>query len=309
MADLLRVSTNQLAVERATARGQPAQGTTEPITANTEEPLLVGSLFWTLNEGDQWVLGPESAFIFKDCWRKALAREAYMREEPSSRAQMWKEAIKTIGRRWISGAPFLFDLYVAERDGAELAISSDEIGGNLYSVTLNHGALICRKTVYFGSQKDVMLRVWSPASELSRGDDLRSWMDRLKKVVYGPGWIFQRFEARHKGNQLDIILQIDGDAFIQNLRPGEKLRTDPRHAYAWDETISYRLVKFGNIGDRLLRGSVPFQVEFEGPGRVWLSNMSFGDGYLGEIFTPSHWVFRVQRAIRNLFRVLNPFNW
>ena len=94
-----------------------------------------------------------------------------------------------------------------------------------------------------------------------------------------------------------------------DLKPGETLRTDPRHAYAWDETVSQRLVKFGSIVDRLLRGSIPFQVEFEGPGRVWLSNMSFTDGYLGSLFTPSHWFFKVQQAVRRLFGYLNPFNW
>jgi hypothetical protein len=90
---------------------------------------------------------------------------------------------------------------------------------------------------------------------------------------------------------------------------GESLRTDPRHTYAWDETVSYRLVRFGNVVDRLLRGSVPFQVEFRGPGRVWLSNLSFGDGYLGSVFTPSHWFFYAQQVVLRVLRALNPFTW
>ena len=67
-------------------------------------------------------------------------------------------------------------------------------------------------------------------------------------------------------------------------------------------------MKFGGIADRLLRGSIPFQVEFEGPGRVWLSNMSFADGYLGNIFTPCYWVFRIHEGIRNLLGHLNPLS-
>jgi uncharacterized protein (AIM24 family) len=284
-------------------------GRIESLPADADEPFLVGSLFWRLQRGDQWILGPESAFLFKDCWRSMLAREAYMLEKDSTRGEVWKDALRTIGRRWITGEPFLLDLYVAERDGAELAISSDELGGNLYSTYLERGPLICRKTVYFGSQKDVMLRVTSPLSKLATDGDLRSRIGTLKGAIYGPGWIFQKFVAREGGDQLEIILQVDGDVFIRELKAGETLKTDPRHTYAWDDTVSYRLVKFGSIGDRLLRGSVPFQVEFEGPGRVWLSNMKFADGYLGEIFTPSHWVFRIQRALRRLISYLNPFNW
>ena len=54
--------------------------------------------------------------------------------------------------------------------------------------------------------------------------------------------------------------------------------------------------------DRLLRGSVPFQVEFEGPGRVWLSNMSFADGYLGSIFTPTEEHAGLRSMVRSFAR-------
>jgi hypothetical protein len=287
----------------------PVEEADEATAEWCEEPLLVGSLCWTLSRGDQWVLGPESAFLFKDCWRKAIAREPYMRKRFRTRAQTWQEAIATIWRRWISGSPFLLDLYIAEKDGAELAISSDEVGGSLYSVRVHDGSVVCRKSVYFGSQSDVMLRVSTPLSGLRWGTAMPTWVERLKSAVYGPGWIFQRFVPLEGGDQREIILQIDGDVFFRNLGPGETLRTDPRHSYAWDDSVSYRLVRFGSVGDRLLRGGVPFQVEFEGPGRVWLSNMSFTDGFLGEIFTPSHWVFRIQRALRSILRALNPLNW
>jgi len=131
----------------------------------------------------------------------------------------------------------------------------------------------------------------------------------LKRAAYGPGWVFQKFVLREGAAGQTIILQIDGDVYHRELGAGETMRTDPRHAYAWDASVSYRLVKFGNIGDRLLRGSVPFQVEFCGPGRLWLSDASFGDGYLGSVFTPSHWVFRLQQALRRLLGLLNPTSW
>lgn len=283
---------------------RPIQGGAPPEAG----PVLVGSLFWRLDRGDEWVLSPESSFLFRDCWRHALFREAYMLERPATPLQTLKQALATLARRWISGESFLLDLYVPQRDGAELAISSDEVGGNLYLARLDRGPLICRKAVFFGSQKDVMLRLTSPLAETEPGGARRPWKERLQRAAYGPGFVFQRFVPRG-GDRRQIVLQIDGDVYFRDLKPTETLRTDPRHSYAWDETVSYRLVEFGGILDRLLRGSVPFQVEFQGPGRVWLSNMSFSDGYLGELCTPSHWVYRIQHGIRRLVRLLNPLNW
>jgi hypothetical protein len=285
------------------------EATVEPGELRGAGEGLVGSFVWTLNRGERWILGPEAAFLFKHCWRKTLVREAYMLDLPTTRQQMWKDALKTVARRWITGEPFLLDLYIAERDGAELGISSDEIGGALYAVAMEDGALISRKSVYFGSQADLLLRVTSPLQSLRRGMGLREIAEVLKRTAYGPGWVFQRFVGREGGDGRTIILQIDGDIYHRELAAGETIRTDPRHVYAWDESVSFRLVKFGNVGDRLLRGSVPFQTEFQGPGRLWLSNVSFGDGYLGSIFTPSHWVFRLHMAARKILGFLNPATW
>lgn len=270
---------------------------------------LVGSLLWTLRKGDLWVLSPESAFLFTHCWRKTLVREAWMLGRPTTRAQAWREGVVTMARRWITGEPMLLDLYVAERDDAELGISSDELGGSLYATRVERGPLIARKTVHFGSQRGVRLEPAGPLGVLRRGMSRREIAAVLKRAAYGPGWIFQRFVPLEGDDECTVILQIDGDVYHRDLAAGETLRTDPRHTYAWDETVSWRLIRFGHVPDRLLRGSVPFQVEFEGPGRVWLSNMSFADGYLGSVFTPSHWFFYAQQLVMRVLGALNPFSW
>jgi hypothetical protein len=269
---------------------------------------LVGSLVWRLRKGDLWVLAPESAFLFTDCWRKTLLREAWMLGRETPPRQKYLEGLATMARRWITGEPMLLDLYVAERDGAELGISSDELGGNLYATQVDSGPVICRKAVHFGSQRGLMLRPTSPLKRLRRGMRWPEIVRVLKRAAYGPGWIFQRFTPLDD-EENTLILEIDGDVYYRELEPRETLRTDPRHSYAWDETVSWRLVRFGSITDRLLRGSVPFQIEFEGPGRIWLSNMSFGDGYLGSVFTPSHWFFYAQQLVLRVLRALNPFTW
>jgi len=297
--------------------GSEHMATVHPIRPEHAKPRrrvaegnsLVGSLFWTLEAGDVWILSGESAFLFTDCWRRTIVREAHMLEAPAPRKQVWKDAIKTIARRWITGESALLDLYVAEKDGAELGISSDEVGGSLYAVAVDRGPLVCRKSVHFGSQKGLMLRAASPLERLRRGMSRSEILALLKQTAYGPGWVFQKLVPREDSDETQLILQIDGDIYYRELAAGETIRSDPRHTYAWDASVSHRLVRFGSVVDRLLRGGIPFQVEFEGPGRVWLSNMSFGDGYLGSAFTPSYWVFRIHAALRRALGILNPASW
>lgn len=270
---------------------------------------LVGSMFWTLDAGDVWILPGESAFLFTDCWRRTLVREAAALDAPATRGRVARDTFLSLARRWLTGECLLFDLYEAERDGAELGISSDEIGGNLYRISLERCALICRKTVYFGGQKGALLRIDTPLAALRRGLSKTKILKILKRAAYGPGWIFQKFIPQEGSEETDVILQVDGDVYYRELAEGETVRTDPRHAYAWDATVSWRLIKFGGIVDRMVRGSIPFQVEFEGPGRLWLSNLSFGDGYLGDVLTPSYWVYRIHSALRRLLASLNPAAW
>ena len=274
-----------------------------------EEGGLVGSLVWKLQKGEQWVLGPDCAFLFKGCWRRAIVREAYMLAEPASRDERIRDRALTLFRRWVTGEPFLLDLYEALEDDAELGISSDEIGGSLYAARVDRGPLLLRKCVYFGSETGVSLRAATPLTELRRDMSAAELLALLKRTAYGPGWVLQRFERLGDSLGDHVILQIDGDPILRELEPGETLRTDPRHAYAWDATVSWRLIEFGTIADRLLRGSVPYQVEFEGPGRLWLSNVSFPNGYLGHLFTPSHWFFAAMQLVRRALGLLNPANW
>ncbi len=277
------------------------------LKTEEERDSIVGSLCFKMNKGDCWLLGPECAFTFKDIWRAAVVREPYMLEKPSSYFAEWKDRLVTAARRWITGEPLMLDLYIAQANGAELGVSTDEIAGNIYSVKLERN-IIARQTVFWGSQKDVLLRVESPLRDVSFKTSLGDLFRALKKTVYGPGWIFQKFVRRQGGDQLEVLLQIDGDMYCQNLGKNETLRTDPRHVYAWDESVSYELVRFGKVADRLLMGSIPFQTEFKGPGRVWYSDLPFEAGYVGHLFTPSHWVWKAREMIGRALGYLNPAN-
>jgi hypothetical protein len=282
---------------------------------------IVGSFLWNLKKEDVWVLGPESAFTFKDIWRRAIVREAYMLDEDKGFFQKWKNRLATAFRRCITGESVLFDLYISESDNAQLGISSDEIGGNLYFINVDRN-IIGRRAVYFGNQRGIMMRAKCPLGDAVssfmqigryalKGEKLKPKLkgivSNLKKTVYGPGWIFQRFIPIKDEKQYGLLMQMDGDMYCRNLAEGETLRLDPRFIYAWDESVDYDLVKFGNVGERLLRGTIPFHTEFKGPGRIWFSNKSFEEGYLGSLFTPSHWLYKTKEFISSLLDKINPF--
>ncbi len=248
------------------------------VDQNEDGFSLVGRFIWEMHRGDSWTVGPESVFIMRDISRRQLFREAYMLARGGSAWVKTKQVFQTIVRRFLTGEPLILDLYYAENDNAMLGISTDQIGSYLCRVTVD-GPIIARKGVYFASQRDVQLRVWWPQGP-----------QRWKKFVYGVGYVFQRFEVIENGTQGDILFQIDGDMELAVLKPDERLLIDPRHAYAWDASVSQHLVRFGPIWDQLLRGLIPYYTEFRGPGRVWYSTEGFSSGFLGYWGTPTAWL-------------------
>ena len=83
---------------------EPDEPETPLEAASLGSSGLVGSLMWTLEKGDLWVLAPESAFLFTHCWRKTLVREAYMLERAAPGWQKYREGLATMARRWITGS-------------------------------------------------------------------------------------------------------------------------------------------------------------------------------------------------------------
>ena len=244
-----------------------------------EEYSLVGNFIFELSAGESWTLGPESVFKMKDITRSLLLREAYMIQDEVSLWKKTKQIGATAVRRFITGEPIILDVYTAEKDNSLLGISTDEVGSNLCRVTVNR-PIISRKAIYFASEKNVKMRIHWPGSP-----------NKWKKLVYGPGYVFQRFEPfEGSGAGRDGLLHIDGDMHLADLEPGETMVMDPRHSCAWDESVSLRLVRFGPVWDRLLRGLIPFYTEFRGPGRVWYSTQSFDFGFLGYWGTPTAWL-------------------
>jgi uncharacterized protein (AIM24 family) len=253
---------------------------------------IVGSFDWTLeHEGDALLLGPASVYTHEGATRENLWRELYMLDRPASFGQRTKEVLQTALRRWLTGEPIIEDKYTARHDNAVLGISTDMIGGNVIPVDLMHDLptkiLVARRGVYFGSQEGIMLRVRSPVG--------------LARKIYGPGLFLQQFRVvEGYENRATLFLEIDSEVRFKQLGDGETFTMNALNAYAWESSVTFSLVKFGSVTGRLVRGDIPYWVEFKGPGKLWHSTSSFPNGYIGWYFTPAHWVYTLREFVTSL---------
>ena len=253
------------------------------VTKEGQIPVdIIGNLEWRLNKGDNLVLGPGAVYSHDEgVYRGNLWTDLHMLNKDITKGQKAKEVLLTAFRRLLTGESIIQDRYTAERDGAKLYISSDEIGGNIVLVDLTKDTetkeIITRKCVYFGSEEGIILRVYSPPG--------------AGRKIYGPGLILQKFSvAPGYKEKTALFLQIDGEVKLKQLKEGETISMDPRNSYAWESSIKFDLSEFGSVGGRLMRGDVPYWIEFKGPGKIWYSNSSFQKGYVGFWFTPTNYV-------------------
>lgn len=255
---------------------------------------IVGSFDWTLeHEGDALLLGPFAVYTHEGATRENLWRELYMLDRPATLGKRMKEFLLTALRRWLTGEQIIQDKYTAQRDNAVLGISTNQIGGNIVPLDLQNdlstGVLIARRSVYFGSQEGVRLRVHSPPG--------------LARKVYGPGLLLQEFRiVEGYENRTVVFIEIGSEMRFKQLEENETFTMDALNAHAWENSVTFSLVKFGSVTGRLVRGDIPYWVQFKGPGKLWYSTSSFLNGYIGWYFTPAHWVYKIREFMTSLPR-------
>lgn len=274
------------------------------IQSREGENQFIGAREIQMNQGDSVLISPRGAYIFpEEITRRPWLREPYMADladQHKGRSSRYKDGLKSMAVRLLTGESAILDEYTAERDGVVLPISPNEIGADIVTVNLAESPVIARSKVYFGNRRDVVRGVESPLSQISRGN----FWSMLKKAAYGPGPVLQRFEARNGGENLDLLVQLDGDWKRIDLKDGETLPIDPRNVYLWQSNVSYDVVKFARAWEVIIRDTIPYKVVFQGPpkgiGSVWVSNKDYRNGYWGQFFTPSHWIHYAIDIAQNL---------
>lgn len=276
----------------------------------------IGSGKITLRQDGCLILGPGTVYRFSNnprVVRSPLHREFHQTERPTNPFTFAAQALLARVKREILGEEPVLNVYQAEEDGAYLEMSTDTVGEGLYLLRIGEGrALIARKGVWFGMERDVRMDIEAPIfSECASAHTLGDIGRALLRAAYGPGPILQRFSA--KGDQNGIMFNFGGSWNEETLRSGQLSdHYDPRHVYAWDDTVKLRVVPYGSRSDLFTQpNEIRHHVEFEGPGRFWHSNGAYSNGYIGNWFRPASWVntlIRVPgRVINALHNPIKPF--
>ena len=167
--------------------------------------------------------------------------------------------MKGLGRM-LAGESIFMNKYTANRDGAMVAFAATVPGAIMplkmedlkNGLTMQKGAFLCSE----------------PTVELS--------IELTKKFTSGlfggEGFILQ--SAKGTGT---IFLEIDGDAVIKELEPGEVLKVDTGNVVAFEKGVSYSIETVKGLSNIFLGGEGLFLTKLVGPGRVILQTQNFND--------------------------------
>lgn len=167
--------------------------------------------------------------------------------------------MKGLGRM-LAGESIFMNRYTANRDGAMVAFATTVPGAIMplkmedlkNGLTMQKGAFLCSE----------------PTVELS--------IELTKKFTSGlfggEGFILQ--SAKGTGT---IFLEIDGDAVIKELEPGEVLKVDTGNVVAFEKGVTYSIETVKGLSNIFLGGEGLFLTKLVGPGRVILQTQNFND--------------------------------
>ncbi len=271
-----------------------------------EHEGIVGSGTITLSPGDRWIFDRTAVYYMEGVDRKAIVRMPCIRadDENKSKYQIFKERVRALASRYITGECLVLDEHFVEagRASGTIKVTTREIGGNLEQVRLERPWLI-RKTTFFGAERNVDLEVYSPLSKLSRKKSREENWKTIMETLYGPSWILQKMVPKSSANNR-IYLQIDGDLERKELAEGEEIKVTPTALWAWEEGTRVELTPFGNWSERLISGCPPYITKIVGPGKAIISNQTYSNGYLGYACTPWRIGHAAVNGIKNAFRKL-----
>lgn len=167
--------------------------------------------------------------------------------------------MKGLGRMF-AGESIFMNSYTASRDGAKIAFAST-VPGTIMPVQVEDfkNGLTIQKGAFLCSQKGVELSI-----ELTK--------KFTSGLFGGEGFILQG--AKGTGT---LFLEIDGDAVIKDLQPGEVIKVDTGNVVAFEKGVNYTVETIKGLSNIFLGGEGLFITRLVGPGRVVLQTQNFND--------------------------------
>ena len=167
--------------------------------------------------------------------------------------------MKSLGRMF-AGESIFMSTYTAEKDGAKVAFATT-VPGAVMPINLTEipQGFIIQKGAFLAAQPGVELSV-KLTKRLSAG------------LFGGEGFILQQA----KGNGM-LFLEVDGDAIVRDLQPGEVLKVDTGNVVGFEQSVSYEIETVKGLGNIFLGGEGLFLTRLVGPGKVIIQTQNFGD--------------------------------
>ena len=167
--------------------------------------------------------------------------------------------MKSLGRMF-AGESIFMSTYTAQKDEAKVAFATT-VPGTVMPINLAERpqGFILQKGAFLAAEPSVDLSV--------------KFTKRFTAGLFGgEGFILQH--ATGNGN---IFLEVDGDAIIRDLQPGEILKVDTGNVVGFEPSVSYEIETVKGIGNIFLGGEGLFLTKLIGPGRVVIQSQNFGD--------------------------------
>jgi len=195
---------------------------------------------------------------------------AYQTEGLEMKTNARGGVMKSIGRMF-SGETMFMANYTAKKDGVMVAFAST-VPGNIKAIDLSKypNGFILQKGAFLCAEDTVNTKV-AFTKKLSAG------------LFGGEGFILQKAEGNGH-----LFLEVDGDAIVKKLEPGEVLKVDTGNVVAFNEGVSYEIETIKGLGNIFLGGEGLFLTKLTGPGTVILQTQNFAD-FAGRIipYVPS----------------------
>lgn len=157
--------------------------------------------------------------------------------------------------RLLSGESLFQNKYTASNPGAYIAFASS-FPGKIIPLDIKPGAsMIVQKSGFLAAETSVELSI--------------AYKKKLGASLFGgEGFIMQKLSG-----QGTAFVEIDGDACMYDLAPGETMYIDTGYLAMMDETVQMDIEMVKGAKNIFLGGEGLFNTKVTGPGRVWIQTM------------------------------------
>ena len=167
--------------------------------------------------------------------------------------------MKSLGRMF-TGESIFMNTYTSTYDGAKVAFATTT-PGDIMPINMNENpqGFFMQKRAFLCAEPNVEVSV--------------AFTKRFSAGLFGgEGFILQKAT----GNGM-LFLEVDGDAIVRELAPGEVLKVDTGDVVGFESTVSYEVETIKGLGNIFLGGEGLFLTRLVGPGKVILQTQNFVD--------------------------------